>query len=50
MTEASPFQVIRGGRILSLPAHRGEPGDILLEGATIRAVGPPASPRPPTLA
>jgi cytosine/adenosine deaminase-related metal-dependent hydrolase len=47
MTEASPFQVIRGGRILSLPGHRGEPGDILLEGATIRAVGPPGLPAPP---
>jgi 5-methylthioadenosine/S-adenosylhomocysteine deaminase len=35
------FQVTRGGRVLSLPAHRGEAADVLLEGDTIRAVGPP---------
>jgi len=37
----SRFTIIRGGRILSLPVHRGEPSDVLLEGDTIRAVGPP---------
>ena len=41
MPDLRRFQVTRGGRILSLPSHRGEPGDILLEGDTIRAVGPP---------
>jgi 5-methylthioadenosine/S-adenosylhomocysteine deaminase len=40
-TDVRRFRVIRGGRILSLPGHRGEPGDLLLEGDTIRAVGPP---------
>jgi len=44
---APRFTVIRGGRILSLPAHRGEPGDVLLEGGTIRAVGPPGLAAPP---
>ena len=42
-----PFTVIRGGRILSLPGHRGEPGDVLLEGDMIRAVGPPGLAAPP---
>jgi len=37
----SRFTIIRGGRILSLPVHRGEPSDVLLEGDTIRVVGPP---------
>ena len=41
MAEPRPFQVFRGGRILSLPEHRGEPGDVLLEGDSIREVGPP---------
>src|SRR5262245_46244687 len=41
MTAATPFQVFRGGRVLSLPEHRGEPADVLVEGDTIRAVGPP---------
>jgi len=47
MVGAPRFQVIRGGRILSLPSHRGEPGDLLLEGDTIRAVGPPGLAAPP---
>ena len=41
MPGASPFTVFRGGRVLSLPDHRGEPADVLLEGALIREVGPP---------
>lgn len=41
MTGAGPFRVFRGGRVLSLPAHRGEAADVLVEGDTIRAVGPP---------
>ena len=47
MSAPRRFQVIRGGRILSLPAHRGEPADVLLEGDTIRAVGPPGLAAPP---
>ena len=41
MAGASPFQVFRGGRVLSPPEHRGEPADLLLEGAVIREIGPP---------
>jgi 5-methylthioadenosine/S-adenosylhomocysteine deaminase len=40
-SDARRFQVFRGGRVLSPPEHRGEPADVLLEGAAIRAVGPP---------
>jgi len=47
MAVAPRFQVIRGGRILSLPGHRGDFGDLLLEGDTIRAVGPPGLAAPP---
>ena len=47
MPDPRRFQVIRGGRILSLPTHRGEPADVLLEGDTIRAVGPPGLAAPP---
>ena len=35
------FQVFRGGRVLSPPEHRGEPADVLLEGALIREIGAP---------
>ena len=47
MPDTRRFQIIRGGRILSLPSHRGEPGDVLLEDGTIRAVGPPGLAAPP---
>ena len=39
--DTRPFQVFRGGRLLSLPDHHGEPADVLLEGALIREVAPP---------
>ena len=35
------MQVIRGGRLLDPPRHRGELGDLLVDGDTIREVGPP---------
>ena len=41
MAEPRPFQIFRGGRVLSLPEHRGEPADVLLEGEVIREVGRP---------
>jgi 5-methylthioadenosine/S-adenosylhomocysteine deaminase len=41
LPEPRPHQIFRGGRVLSLPEHRGEPADVLLEGSTIREVGPP---------
>ncbi|HKZ07963.1 MAG TPA: amidohydrolase, partial [Methylomirabilota bacterium] len=41
MAGGSPFTIFRGGRVLSLPEHRGEPADVLLEGVLIREVGPP---------
>ena len=50
MPDTRRFQIIRGGRILSLPSHRGEPGDVLLEDGTIRAVGPPGLAAPPDAA
>jgi guanine deaminase len=37
----SNWTVFRGGRVLSLPEHRGEPADLVVEGETIHAVGPP---------
>ncbi len=33
--------VIRRGRLLDGATHKGEPADILIEGDTIRAIGPP---------
>jgi 5-methylthioadenosine/S-adenosylhomocysteine deaminase len=38
---ARTAQIIRGGRLLDPPRHRGEPGDLLVDGDTIREVGPP---------
>jgi 5-methylthioadenosine/S-adenosylhomocysteine deaminase len=35
------MQVIRGGRLLDPPRHRGELGDLLVDGDTLREVGPP---------
>ena len=35
------MQVIRGGRLLDPPRHRGELGDLFVDGDTIREVGPP---------
>jgi len=47
MADSPRRQIIRGGRILSLPGHRGDFGDLLLEGDTIRAVGPRGLAAPP---
>ena len=33
--------VVRGGRVLDVPDFGGDPADILIEGDSIRAVGPP---------
>jgi guanine deaminase len=40
MTAAS-FIAIRHGRVLDIAARRADPADILIEGDTIRALGPP---------
>lgn len=37
---ASDHTVIRGGRLLDAAAHRAEPADVLIEGTTIREIGP----------
>lgn len=34
------FKVVRGGLLLDIRAHRAEPRDILIEGDTIREIGP----------
>ena len=39
-------QIIRGGCLLDARAHTAEPKDILVEGDTIRAVGPPGMKAP----
>ncbi|HXV25976.1 MAG TPA: amidohydrolase [Alphaproteobacteria bacterium] len=44
---ASPeFVVVRGGRVLDLGSRSGRPADILIEGDTIREIGPPGLPAP----
>jgi guanine deaminase len=40
------FIVIRNGRMLDIAAHRAEPADLLVEGDTIREIGPPGLPAP----
>jgi len=37
----SRMSVIRGGRLLDIAGHRAEPSDILIEGDTVREIGPP---------
>lgn len=39
--------IIRGGRVLAVADHRAEPADVLIEGDTIRAIGPPGLAAPP---
>ena len=46
MTIPPPFQIIRGGRLLDHRAHRAEPADVLIEGDTVREVGPPGMAAP----
>src|SRR5258706_5590559 len=43
---ADPFTVIRGGRLLDAAMHRAGPADILIEGGTIREIGPPGMAAP----
>jgi len=38
--------IIRGGRVLDVAGRRAEPGDVLVEGDTIREVGRPGLPAP----
>jgi guanine deaminase len=38
--------IIRGGRLLDARAHTAEPADVLVDGDTIREVGPPGLPAP----
>lgn len=33
--------IIRGGRVLDIPAHRADPADLLILGDTIREIGGP---------
>jgi len=33
--------IIRGGRVLDIAQHRAEPADVLVDGDTIREIGPP---------
>ena len=39
-------QIIRGGRLLDIARHAEEPADILVEGDTIREIGPPGMAAP----
>ena len=38
--------IIRGGRLLDLGRHAAEPADLLIEGDTVREIGPPGMPAP----
>ena len=38
--------IIRGGRVLDAAAHRAEPADVLVDGATIKEIGRPGMPAP----
>jgi 5-methylthioadenosine/S-adenosylhomocysteine deaminase len=40
------YTILRGGRVLDIAAGTAEPADILVEGDTIREIGPPGSPAP----
>ena len=39
--------IIRGGRLLDIARHAVEPADILIEGDTVREIGPPGLAAPP---
>ncbi len=39
-------QIIRGGRLLDIGRHAAEPADILIDGDTIREIGPPGMTAP----
>ena len=38
--------ILRGGRVLDIAAGTADFADILIEGDTIRQIGPPGSPAP----
>lgn len=40
------WTMLRGGRVLDIAAGTAEPADILIDGDTIREIGPPGSPAP----
>src|SRR5579862_5357968 len=40
------YTILRGGRVLDIAAGTAAPADILIDGDTIREVGPPGSPAP----
>ena len=40
-------KIIRGGRLLDIEQHAAEPADILVEGDTVREIGPPGMAAPP---
>jgi 5-methylthioadenosine/S-adenosylhomocysteine deaminase len=40
------YTILRGGRVLDITAGTAEPADILIEGDTIREIGPPGSAAP----
>jgi len=40
------YTILRGGRLLDIAAGTAEPADILIEGDTIREIGPPGCPAP----
>ena len=42
--------IIRGGRLLDIARHAAEPADILVEGDTVREIGPPGMAAPPDAA
>ena len=42
--------IIRGGRLLDITRHTAEPADILVEGDTVREIGPPGLAAPPDAA
>ena len=39
-------QIIRGGRLLDIGRHAAEPADLLVEGDTVREIGPPGMAAP----
>ena len=39
-------QIIRGGRLLDIARHAAEPADILIDGDTVREIGPPGTAAP----
>ena len=43
-------KIIRGGRLLDIARHAAEPADILVEGDTVREIGPPGLAAPPDTA